>query len=648
MPITATYTPALFRLSVFGTIDPDVITISRDGAGALFVNGGAVAVSGGTPTVANTTLVELAGDAGIDTIVLDESNGALPAAAIYGGGANDVLTAGSANDTLDGGSGADTMTGGLGDDWFYVDDAGDVVIEGVGGGSGDRIRTSVSYTLGAGVHVERFTTTDNFGTAALFLTGNELANLIYGNAGDNTLDGSTGADALVGFGGNDTYYVDNAADTVNEGAGDGTLDRVLASVSYRLGAATYVEQLRTVDDAATTAINLTGNELANALFGNAGANVLDGKAGADTLTGFGGDDWYYVDNAADVVVDTAGNDRLLASVNYTLGAGVQIELFTTSDNLATAPINLTGNELANLIYGNAGANVLDGGTGKDTMVGLEGDDTYYFDNVQDRIIEYAGGGHDRVYASAGVFSLDGVDVEDLYWANPSSTGGAVLKANDLSNHIEGSAGRDQLDGRGGVDTMIGFAGGDSYTVDDINDVVIEAAGQGIDDRVNTSASYTLPDNVEELWAQLNSSSNFTTPVTLTGNTLANEIHGNAGDNVIDGKAGADTLWSNGGNDTFVFSTALGAANVDHLGDFNPALDTIQLDSAIFTALSPGALPAGAFQVFGVAMEADDRILFDAGNHSLKYDPDGTGAAAAVEFARIVGFPAITAADFVVV
>ena len=109
--VTASFTPGTGVLSVFGDAQDNTITVSRDAAGALLVNGGAVAVTGGTPTVANTALIQVFGQAGNDVISLNEANGALPAALLFGGSGNDVLTGGSGNDMLFGQADNDTLLG---------------------------------------------------------------------------------------------------------------------------------------------------------------------------------------------------------------------------------------------------------------------------------------------------------------------------------------------------------------------------------------------------------------------------------------------------------------------------------------------------------------------------------------------------------
>ena len=64
----------------------------------------------------------------------------------------------------------------------------------------------MSYVLKAGVAVETLRTTNAAGTTAINLTGNELANIVIGNAGDNNLNGGGGVDTLQGLAGNDFYY----------------------------------------------------------------------------------------------------------------------------------------------------------------------------------------------------------------------------------------------------------------------------------------------------------------------------------------------------------------------------------------------------------------------------------------------------------
>ena len=85
MPITASFSSATAKLTINGDNLGNAITASRTAAGNIRVNGGAVAISGGTPTVANTSLIEAFGQAGNDIIALDEAGGALPAANLFGG-----------------------------------------------------------------------------------------------------------------------------------------------------------------------------------------------------------------------------------------------------------------------------------------------------------------------------------------------------------------------------------------------------------------------------------------------------------------------------------------------------------------------------------------------------------------------------------
>src|SRR5262249_54866792 len=82
--VTALFSPGAHLLTVFGDAANNTITISRDAAGKILVNGGSVRIQGGTPTVANTSLVDVFGQAGDDTITMDETNGALPAAFLFG------------------------------------------------------------------------------------------------------------------------------------------------------------------------------------------------------------------------------------------------------------------------------------------------------------------------------------------------------------------------------------------------------------------------------------------------------------------------------------------------------------------------------------------------------------------------------------
>ena len=216
---------------------------------------------------------------------------------LYGNAGNDLLSGDAGDDLLDGGLGADSLDGGLGNDTYYLDNAGDLVIESSATGGIDTLISSVSRTLGA--NQENLTLS---GAAAINGSGNELANKLIGNSANNVLNGKAGADTMVGGLGNDTYYVDNVSDVVTE-ASVGGIDTVIASVTRTLGIG---QENLTLSGIA--AINGSGNELVNKLTGNSANNLLDGGAANDTLSGGAGNDRLIGGAGKDVLTGGTGND----------------------------------------------------------------------------------------------------------------------------------------------------------------------------------------------------------------------------------------------------------------------------------------------------------------------------------------------------
>ena len=167
-------------------------------------------------------------------------------------------------------------------------------------------------------------------------------------------------------------------------------------------------------------------------------------------------------------------------------------------------------------------------------------------------------------------------------------------------------GNDALFGGVGADAMTGGLGNDNFYVDNAGDTVIEVAGQGTD-RVYSEVSYALvPGASIEVLSTTNPFG--TAAIALAGNELANTVYGNYGNNVLNGSGGNDTVYGYNGADSFRFDTALGAGNVDTIGDYVVADDTIQLDDAVFAGLAPGALAAGAFNIGAAETEGRRPII----------------------------------------
>jgi Ca2+-binding RTX toxin-like protein len=456
------------------------------------------------------------------------------------------------------------------------------------------------------------------------LLGSTVANLLDGAAGDDSLDGRAGNDTLRGGAGNDTLdggdgvdrlyggagndlYVVTAGDSIVELAGEGA-DTVVSAVTWVLSATLEALLLTGTDSINGSGNNfdniLVGNGAANRLigyagndsiFGDAGDDYLDGGTGADTMEGGDGNDFYKVDNVADVAIEAAGggNDTVLATVDWTLGAN-----FETLQFSGGAPLIGIGNELDNYLIGNNGANwlfggdgadTLNGGNNADTLEGGNGNDVYVITAGVDVVIEAPGGGIDLVRSSLNhtlAANVENLNLIGTVAINGTGNGeNNVINGNALANRLRGLDGADTLNGLAGADTVEGGNGNDRLT-------------------------------------------------------------GGDGDDVLNGGAGNDTLVGGAGNDTFRYDQS--AHGGDTISDFTLGADLFHISRAGFGGVLPlGALPGANF-ANGAPTAAVAQFVYNGATGVLTYDLDGTGAGAAVAIATLTTKPALSAADFVVI
>jgi Ca2+-binding RTX toxin-like protein len=168
------------------------------------------------------------------------------------------------------------------------------------------------------------------------------------------------------------------------------------------------------------------------------------------------------------------------------------------------------------------------------------------------------------------------------------------------------------------------------------------------DRVYASVDYVLSGVGVEILST--DSVAGTSAIDLTGNFQQNTLYGNAGNNILDGRDGSDTLKGYGGADSFVFGDPLGAMNIDTIGDFSVADDTIRLENAIFGAIvGTGTLTADQFinNTTGIASDSSDRIVYEADTGKLFYDINGNAAGGSIWFGRLDSGLTLTNADFFV-
>ncbi len=496
--VTASFAPGTGVLSVLGDNFDNNIVVSRDIAGHILVNGGAVSVTGGAPTVANTTLIQVFGQEGNDQISLNEANGALPAANLFGGDGNDILIGGSGNDMLFGGAGNDilmgkagidqlfggagndVLTGGAGNDLVFGEAGNDRMIWNPGDGTdlnegGDGIDT---VEVNGGNASETFTATPNgtrvrfdrvspgpfsldIGTSEnlvvnmnggddTFVGSNGLAPLIAltvnGGAGNDTITGGDGNDVLIGGDGNDTIIGGRGNDVLIGGAGNDTFVWNPGDGSDTVEGQGGHDTLQFNGSNANENINLSANGSRLRLFRDVGNVTMDVNGVEQVnVVALGGADTITVNSLAGTGV-TGVNIDLAGTPGTGTGDGQADRIIVNGTALADA-IQISGSGTSFTVAGLAAVV---------TVQGSEG--------ANDQLVVNALGGNDIVNAAGLAPGVVGLTVD----------GGA---GNDT---IIGSQGNDRLLGGDGNDTLIGGRGNDELFGGAGNDTFVWNRGDGSD------------------------------------------------------------------------------------------------------------------------------------------------------------------------
>jgi Ca2+-binding RTX toxin-like protein len=477
LSVSAFFTPSAGLLTVIGDNLDNTIEVSRNAAGAIVLNGGAISIAGGAPTVANTALIQVMGLGGNDNITLSEVSGALPRANLFGGAGNDTLTGGSGNDSLFGQAGNDVLlgrggvdllfggtendvlTGGDADDQVFGEAGNDRMIWNPGddtdlneGGAGT---DTVEVNGGGGAEV--FTVTANgtrvrfdrlnpapfaidIGTSddAFSATGN-LAALIQitvdGGAGNDTLLGSNGIDLLLGGDGNDFVDGQQGNDVAFLGAGDDVFQW----------------------DPGDGSDTVEGQAGADTLLfnGSGGAEILEASANGNRVR--------FTRNLGNIVMDLDDVERI--DVNALGNVDTIIVNDVGGTDLAAVNINLAG-----VIGGTTG----DGQVDTVIVNGTNGDD----------IVDVVGAG--SAYSVLGLAARVNVTTSEPTDALViNALGGddgvtaTTLPAGVVRLTIDGGAGDDTLLGSQGADVFLGGAGNDFVFGDNGNDLALMGAGDDV-------------------------------------------------------------------------------------------------------------------------------------------------------------------------
>ncbi|HQU98203.1 MAG TPA: peroxidase family protein [Nitrosomonas sp.] len=576
-------------------------------------------------------------DAGSDTLWGDDGNDRLEGGVdndfLFGGNGNDIITdsagddtikGGDGNDVINGGPGLNILFGGTGQDFIVTGNDASEVFAGEGndfifgntpnaammGNEGDDWIENGAAAAQPGDNADPFGRDQIRGNDVFIGGGN--ADVFNGEGGDDIMNGMNGADRDDGGSGFDWAISDGTTTAANidlalailPGPFVPTTDRfsfVEAASGWNLndtilgddltftelslvdpisgqnnaldnvnnpsgGGHSAADRIAQIDGLSTILGGATSFNSGNILLGGGGSDLIQGRAGDDIIDG---DAWF---NVRISVRDKSNPNTEIASFE-----NMTTTLRTAMQNGTYSPDQLK--IVREIKYTSAPTDI-------DTAV--------YQDLFANYILTFSNSSPGKIFIDhaivpngGGGAKDDGSDtlrnIEQIRFLDKTAFIGKVTDDNLTGTAgddvLYGIAGNDTLNGLGGIDILIGGTGNDTYIVDTATDTITETFSGGTADTVQSSVTYTLGLNVENLTLTGSDAING------TGNTINNILTGNGNNNTLNGLAGNDTLEGDGGIDVLIGGTG----NDTYIVDTNTDTITELSSSGIDTVLSSATL-----------------------------------------------------------
>ncbi len=551
-----------------------------------------VEFSGGTVWTQEQLLAATIGQGG--TADADLLYGSVYADYINGLGGADIINAGDGADTIVGGLGDDILRGEWGDDLYiynlgdgadtisdstlyygqtdtlrfgpgvtagmlhyaWAPDATDDLIVTFDGQAGSiRLSNQSSGdTLGNRWGIERFEFSDGSfvtwgdafdayaqqagtsGADSIYGTNRQVAEVLDGGAGADSLYGREGPDTLIGGVGNDMLRGNEGADTYNYHLGDGDdviYDQTIwygENDTLAFGAGITTSMIRaawTGSSSRDMTITLNGQSGSIDIYNEASGDVLGDRWGVETFSFSGGAIWHWADifNVYQSYAQTSGADTIYGS-----DRGDEI---------------VGGGAGDDHLYGRGGDDHMIAGAGNDVLDGGDGSDTYEYNvgDGDDQIVDWSYFAHHNVLSFG-----EGIASGDVRLAWDANAPDDLIAT--FSNHAGSIRIWDAINSFNAGINEVRFASGQVWSEADLFAAVATQSATTGDDFIQGGSGADV----------------------LSGLAGNDRILGAAGDDTLTGGVGDDILDGGEGSDTYIYNIGDG---VDEIRDYsNNAHDNI--------------------------------------------------------------------------